>query len=86
MPRCVAEGAVAQATASQSLAERARAVLARGRGRGCAADPRSVLSFRVSTTCGLRPKARQIRETEDCDRSISAAIDRVDQCESCPRP
>jgi len=38
----------------------------------------SVLSFHVSTTCGLRPKACQIRETDDCDRPVSAAIDRVD--------
>ena len=46
----------------------------------------SVLSFQVSTTCGLRPNARQIRETDDCDRPVSAAIDRVDQWLSCPRP
>jgi len=39
----------------------------------------SVLSFQVSTTWGLRPKARQIRETDDCDRPVSAAIDRVEQ-------
>ncbi len=36
--------------------------------------------------CGLSPKARQIRETDDCDRPVYAAIARVDQCESCPRP
>ena len=46
----------------------------------------SVLSFQVSTTCGLRPNARQIRETDDCDRPVSAAIDLVDQWLSCPRP
>jgi hypothetical protein len=46
----------------------------------------SVLSFQVSTRCGLRPKARQTRDTDDCDRPVSAAIDRVDQCVSCPRP
>ena len=46
----------------------------------------SVLSFHVSTTCGFSPNARQIRETVDCDSPDSAAIDRVDQCESCPRP
>jgi len=34
----------------------------------------SVLSFHVSTACGLRPKARQIRETDDCDSPVSAAI------------
>ena len=32
----------------------------------------SVDSFHVSTRCGLRPKARQIRETDDCDRPVSA--------------
>ena len=46
----------------------------------------SVLSFHVSATCGLRPKARQIRETDDCDSPVSSAIDLVDQCVSCPRP
>ena len=46
----------------------------------------SVLSFQVSTTCGLRPNARQIRETDDCDRPVSAAIDLVDQWLSWPRP
>jgi hypothetical protein len=39
----------------------------------------SVLSFQVSTRCGLSPKARQIRDTDDCDNPVSAAIDRVDQ-------
>ncbi len=39
----------------------------------------SVLSFHVSTACGLRPKARQIRDTDDCDRPVSAAIVLVDQ-------
>jgi hypothetical protein len=46
----------------------------------------SVLSFHVSTRCGLRPEARQIRDTDDCDRPVSLAIDRVDQCVSCPGP
>ena len=40
----------------------------------------SVLSFHVSTMCGLRPNARQIRETADWDRPWDLAIDRVDQC------
>ena len=35
---------------------------------------------------GERPKARQIRDIDDCDRPVSPAIDRVDQCVSCPRP
>jgi hypothetical protein len=39
----------------------------------------SVLSFHVSTACGFRPKARQIRDTDDCDSPVSAAIARVDQ-------
>jgi hypothetical protein len=30
------------------------------------------------------PKARQIRETADCDMPVACAIDRVDQCVSCP--
>lgn len=30
--------------------------------------------------CGCRPKARQIRDTVDCDRPIAVAIARVDQC------
>jgi hypothetical protein len=38
-----------------------------------------VLSFHVPAACGLSPKARQIRETDDCDNPVSAAIDRVDQ-------
>ena len=42
----------------------------------------SVLSFQISTTWGSRPKARQIRDTDDCDRPVSAAIVLVDQCES----
>ena len=37
-------------------------------------------------TCGLRPKARQIRDTDDCDSPVSAAIVRVDQCVSWPGP
>jgi len=32
----------------------------------------------------LEPKARQIRETADCDMPCDLAIDRVDQCESPP--
>lgn len=42
----------------------------------------SVDSFQVSTTCGLSPNARQIRETADWLMPASAAMDRVDQCES----
>ena len=42
----------------------------------------SVDSFQVSTTCGLSPNARQIRETADWDMPVAAAIDRVDQCVS----
>jgi len=34
--------------------------------------------------CGLRPKARQIRETADWDMPADRAIDRVDQCVSPP--
>ena len=44
----------------------------------------SVDSFQVCTTCGLRPKARQIRETADWDMPADLAIDRVDQCVSPP--
>ena len=44
----------------------------------------SVLSFQVSTTWGLRPKARQMRETADWDMPCDLAIDLVDQCESPP--
>jgi hypothetical protein len=47
---------------------------------------RSLLSFHVCTRCGLRPKARQIRDTDDCDRPLSAAIVLVDQWLSCPGP
>lgn len=31
---------------------------------------------------GLRPNARQIRETADCDMLSASAIERIDQCES----
>jgi hypothetical protein len=34
----------------------------------------------VQHPCGCRPNARQTRETVDCDRPISLAIERVDQC------
>jgi hypothetical protein len=37
----------------------------------------------VSTRCGLRPKARQIREIAVCDMPVAVAMDRVDQCMSC---
>jgi hypothetical protein len=46
----------------------------------------SVLNFQVWTKCGLSPNARQIRLTADCDMPVAAAIDRVDQCVSCPGP
>ena len=39
----------------------------------------SVDSFHVSTMCGLRPNARQIRDTADWDMPSALAIDRVDQ-------
>src|SRR3979411_1509609 len=42
----------------------------------------SVDSFHVSTRCGLRPKARQIREIAVWDMPVSRAMDRVDQCVS----
>jgi hypothetical protein len=42
----------------------------------------SVGSFQVSTMCGLRPNARQIRETADCDTPSASAIERAYQCES----
>jgi hypothetical protein len=38
--------------------------------------------FHVWMMCGLRPKARQIRETADWDMPADRAIDRVDQCVS----
>jgi hypothetical protein len=44
----------------------------------------SVDSFQVCTACGLSPNARQIRDTADCDIPVADAIDRVDQCASCP--
>jgi hypothetical protein len=44
----------------------------------------SVDSFQVCTAWGLSPNARQIRDTVDCDMPVAAAIDRVDQCVSCP--
>ena len=40
----------------------------------------SRLSFHASCRCGARPKARQIRDTADCDSPSCAARDRVDQC------
>ena len=42
----------------------------------------SVDSFQAWTMWGLRPKARQIRETADWDMPSDLAIDRVDQCVS----
>jgi hypothetical protein len=39
-------------------------------------------SFQVSTRCGLRPNARQIRETAVWLSPTARAIDRVDQCVS----
>lgn len=42
----------------------------------------SVGSFQVSTRCGLSPNARQILKIAVCDMPDSAAIDRIDQCES----
>lgn len=42
----------------------------------------SVDSFHSSTMWGLRPNARQIRDTADSDIPSGSAIERVDQCES----
>jgi hypothetical protein len=39
-------------------------------------------SFQVWSRCGLRPNARQIRETAVWFRPVAFAIDRVDQCVS----
>ena len=47
--------------------------------RTLAMNSGSVLSFHVSARWGLRPKARQIRDTDDCDSPVSPAIDLVDQ-------
>jgi hypothetical protein len=44
----------------------------------------SVDSFHVCTMWGLRPNARQIRETADWDMPADLAIDRVDQWVSPP--
>jgi hypothetical protein len=44
----------------------------------------SVDSFHVWTMCGLRPNARQTRETVDWDMPADLAIDLVDQCVSPP--
>ena len=46
----------------------------------------SVHGFHVSTRCGLRPKARQIRDTDDYDSPVSPAIVLVDQWLSWPGP
>jgi hypothetical protein len=43
-------------------------------------------SFQVCTECGWSPNARQIREIADWLIPVAAAIDRVDQCVSCPGP
>jgi hypothetical protein len=40
----------------------------------------SVDSLKVSDRCGCRPNARQIRDTDDCEKPFSFAIDCVDQC------
>ncbi len=40
----------------------------------------SLLIVNVSTRCGLRPNARQIRDTADWVILVCAANDRVDQC------
>ena len=37
-------------------------------------------SLKLSTRCGLRPNARQIREIADWLIPVAAAMDRVDQC------
>jgi hypothetical protein len=38
-----------------------------------------LLILNVSTRCGLRPNARQIRDTADCDMPVWDASDLVDQ-------
>ena len=42
----------------------------------------SAYYFHVSTRCGFKPKARQIRENADGDIPVAAAMERVDQCVS----
>ncbi|MFG2732816.1 hypothetical protein [Streptomyces canus] len=44
----------------------------------------SVDSLKISDRCGCTPNARQIRDTDDCERPISFAIDRVDHCDFLP--
>jgi hypothetical protein len=39
----------------------------------------SVESLNVSSRCGWRPKARQIREMDVCDIPSAFAMDRIDQ-------
>ncbi|MEU9331043.1 hypothetical protein AB0D91_46290 [Streptomyces canus] len=46
----------------------------------------SVDSLKISDRCGCTPNARQIRDTDDCERPISFAIDRVDHCDFLSRP
>jgi hypothetical protein len=38
------------------------------------------LILNVAARCGLRPNARQIRDTADCVIPVRSANDRVDQC------
>jgi hypothetical protein len=42
------------------------------------------MELRWRPRCGLRPNARQIREIADWLIPVAAAVDRVDQCVSCP--
>ena len=40
----------------------------------------SLLTLKLSTRCGFRPLARQMRDTEAFEMPISRAMVRVDQC------
>jgi hypothetical protein len=48
--------------------------------RTLAGELRAAGSFQVPTVRGLRPKARQIRDTADWDMPADLAIDRAGQC------
>ena len=74
--------AVADAFGGRHVSAGERPAMSRTLAMNCG----SVLSFQVPATCGFSPKARQIRETDDCDRPVSPAIVQVDQCVSCPGP
>src|ERR1019366_10372181 len=44
---------------------------------------RSVDSLKVSTRCGCKENARQMREIADCGIPVACAMFRVDQCLPC---